>query len=868
MVAMNHSIVDASIDAEPSLIAGLSEDQQARLTQQLDDYLVSLESGEPLDPKELARKNPDIASVFESYLEKLDALYGVAVGFNAPSAHETLDKITSGKMKLGDFTLLNEIGRGGMGVVYEATQESLSRRVAIKLLPIASLLDSQQIARFKNEAHAAGLLNHPNIVPVHSVGTERGLHFYAMQLIEGTSMDEWVQRHATTVQYPRVSGSSADRAPHDDWPTTLGWIIDIARALHAAHETGVIHRDVKPSNLMLDNQGKIWITDFGLARCQTDLALTKSGDLVGTMRYMSPEQARGQHAMVDGRADVYSLAATAYELLTLRTAHDGENAPAIMKMIAEQEVTPMRQLRSDLPRDLETVIAKALAKSRDERFETADAFADDLSRVLAGEPTIARPPTLVDRASRFSAKHRLSVLSAILVGLLSLVGFAASTAMIAAEKKVSDDNAARATRNEQLARGAVDRLGSQTAELLADIPSADPVRRTLLKETLNYYKTFAAGADNDPALKEDLAITFGKIGALQSELDAADQSLDALRRSESLYAELGIESGSTAIASTGNTNPFGSNNKRRLAWSTSQNNLAQALNDSGNLEEAAKYFARAIKTQRVLLESDSTGQVRLALATTLNNLGLLLADSLANDEAEKRYLEAISLLQPTDESPTDLAAKQQLAAVYANLSGLLANISPGRATEYARQALAEQTDVLKTDPSNAKYATQVIVTLNTLGASQSSAGHPTEAIETLSRAVEIGNQLMTRWPDQPTYRRDLVISLNHLGLAQSKTGNLRQASTTFHAALVHGRPLAKSFATDAETQSMLGGVLNNLGFMQQQLGERDAAAATYDEAIAAQTLAVQLAPQVKRYRQYLRKHKENAQMVSHSGAAS
>ncbi|WP_250926673.1 serine/threonine-protein kinase [Aporhodopirellula aestuarii] len=838
---MNQSIVDASLDSAPSLLAGLTKDQQSRLTQQLDEYLVSLENGEPLDPDQLASKNPDIAEAFASYLEKLNALYGVAVGFRDQGEEETLQQIKTGKTKLGDFTIQREIGRGGMGIVYEAIQESLSRKVAIKLLPIASLLDSRQIERFKNEAHAAGLLQHPNIVPVYSVGSDRGVHYYAMQFISGVSMDEWVAMHAR------------DNC-RTDWRSVLGWTIDIARALHAAHETGVVHRDVKPSNLMLDRESKIWITDFGLARCQTDDSITKSGDLVGTMRYMSPEQTRGQHALVDGRTDVYSLAVTLFELLTLQAAHDGEDAPAIMKMIVEQEVVSLSQVRADLPRDLETVVAKAMSKNRDGRYETAEAFADDLQRVLDGEPTIARPPTMSDRIVRLAAKHRLAVLTTVLIGMLGLVGFAASTAMIAAEKQVSDQNADRASRNEQLARKAVDRLGSQMAELLADIPSADPIRRTLLTETLAYYQTFVAGASEDPAFQEDLAITLGKIGELKGELGELDEAIASLRRCEAVYRNLADR-----------------NDQLRLNWSTSQNNLAQTLTAAGQLEEAATYFARAIHTQRSLLDTtqetptnsphlpivNHRDTVVQSLATSLNNLGLLLADVLATEEAEQSYLEAITLLQDDRSTLADGDSKLQLATVLANLSGLLAKSSPVRATQYAKQALDYQTDTLEADPRNAKLATRVIVTLNTLGASQAAAGQTASSIETLLRAVEIGEQLLDRWPDQPTYRRDLVVGFNHLGLAYSKAGGLRKATQTFQMALTHGRRLGSSFPADAETQSMLGGVLNNLGFLQQQLGQSDEAEKSFAGAIEAQTRAVELAPEVKRYQQYLRKHHEN-----------
>ncbi|TWT92788.1 serine/threonine-protein kinase [Stieleria varia] len=852
MVALNQSFIDASIDAEPSLLDGLTEDQQTRLTEQLDRYLVGLENGQPLDVDELSRANPDIAPVFHAYLEKLNALYGVAVGFNAQNFNasgidESLAAIATGTMQLGDFTITREIGRGGMGIVYEAMQESLNRRVAIKLLPIASLLDSKQIVRFKNEAHAAGLLQHPNIVPVHSVGSEKGIHYYAMQLIDGESVDAWLAKHESSSGYDAGVRGGMERT---DWRTILKWTIDIADALHAAHETGVVHRDVKPSNLMLDQNEKIWITDFGLARCQTEVSLTRSGDVIGTMRYMSPEQARGQTALVDSRTDVYSLAATAYEMLTLRPAHQGNDAPTILKMIDQHEITPLRQLRSDLPRDLETVIAKALSKNRDGRYETGADFADDLRRVLSGEPTMARPPTVLDRIGRLASRYRTTVLSVAAVGLLGLVGLATSTAMIANQMRVSEANANRAFRNEQLWRDAVDRLGSQMAELLEGIPAAGPVRSTLLKETLGYYQTFAAIADNDPSSKQDIAITFGKIGGLQSELGETADAIDSLRRSETLYAELAE-----------------SDDSIRPDWATSQNNLAQALAKSGQLAEAARFFARAIGSQREWLAAENLAdterhQARLALATTLNNLGLLLADSMAIDEAEKTYLEAVSLLETDPRRAADAETQQQLATVFSNLSGLLAKQAPERAIDYAGRALSQQTDALESDPGNAKLATQVVVTLNTLGASQSSAGQLDEAIDTFGRGIEIARQLLVRWPDQPTYQRDLVIGLNHLGLAYSQMGELQRAAQTFQEALDQGRPLALEFGSDAEIQSMLGGVLNNLGFLQQQLGQNEAASVTYQDAIKAQSLAVRLAPEVKRYRQFLRKHRENYRAVT------
>src|SRR5262245_7041443 len=230
-----------------------------------------------------------------------------------------------------------------MGVVYEAVQISLVRRVALKVLPFSATVYERQIARFKNEAQAAAQVNHPHIVPVFAIGQDHGIHFFPMQLIGGQSLCELVNQwrdaagsraavKSPAVKSPAVKSpavkSPAVKSPASTWSQTAETLerlklistmaIQAAEALHAAHEIGVVHRDVKPSNLLLDEKGKLWITDFGVARCKSDSNLTETGSVVGTLRYMSPEQAQGQPALVDHRTDVYSIGVTLYELVTLR----------------------------------------------------------------------------------------------------------------------------------------------------------------------------------------------------------------------------------------------------------------------------------------------------------------------------------------------------------------------------------------------------------------------------------------------------------------------------------------------------------------------------------------------------------------------
>ena len=850
-------------------VDGLTDEQQIRLTHVLDEYLQSLERGETFDADAACRDEPALRRAVDVYLAKLNSLYGVS-----DSNQETSASIPE---KLGAFTLVREIGRGGMGIVYEATQQDIDRSVALKLLPIAATFDAHQIARFKNESRAAGLLQHPNIVPVYCVGEAEGVHFYAMQLIVGTPIDQWIDdkwnasqkdadnwyagqketgnaiAHQESIDKPSADSSSTKSSADTHWETVVHWAIDIASALHLAHQSGVVHRDVKPSNLMIDQQNKIWIMDFGLARCQSNLSLTRPGDVVGTMRYMSPEQACGQSALVDARSDVYSLAVTVYEMLTLHPAHAGEDGPAILKAIDVHQVKPARRLCRGIPRDLETVIAKAMSKKRDARYETAIEFADDLRRVINREPTVARPPTVVDRVTRFAMRHQQAVMVAVLFCILGFIGFAISTAKIAA-------SATRLAESEQLAHEAFDRLGSQTAELLKDLPAAQPVRRQLLRETISFYEQFAKRAHNNPSLRRDLANTHGKIGTFQSELGASDEAISALVQSEDLYAELAIESPMDVDA--------------QLEWSVSQNNLAQSLHRAGRLEEAARLYAKAIHTQKDLCGTDqnvspqnSSGFVR-KLATTQNNLGLLLADTGASKEAEASYLAAIELLSTKNDSTSqpDPRSDDQmlLASVLANLSGLLCDSDPKRAVRYAADALANQTAVLESDRRNPKLATEVIVTLNTLGAAQTKNKECPAAVATLERAIEISEQMLLQWPDHASYQRDLVVSLNQLGLTQSRLGDLPKARSAFQRALQYQRPLTTQFSSDAETHSMLGSILNNLGFLHRQLGDDDLAANAYSEAAEQQKIATKLAPQVDRYRHYLEKHRHNLAVLGDS----
>jgi tRNA A-37 threonylcarbamoyl transferase component Bud32 len=358
-------------------------DSAAALLAVLDAYLADLQAGKAPDRAAVLAAHPELAPRLESCLAAIDFIHRAER--TDPAVPQTL----------GEFRIVREIGRGAMGVVYEAEQVSLKRRVALKVLRFGAAPDAEAMARFRREAETVAALHHTNIVPLFAAGTEAGVHFFAMQLIAGRSL-------AAVLEEATRAGGPPDAK------TVAGWGVQAAEALAHAHARGVVHRDVKPSNLLLDGEGTVWLTDFGLARRSDEATLTTAGVLLGTPRYMSPEQAAAARTPVDQRSDVYSLGATLYELATGKPVFEAESAGQLLEQIATAEPVPPRRYRPDLPRDLETVLLKCLAKDPGQRYPTARELADDLRRVMNGDPVKARRPGLLRRMRRWAGRRRAS----------------------------------------------------------------------------------------------------------------------------------------------------------------------------------------------------------------------------------------------------------------------------------------------------------------------------------------------------------------------------------------------------------------------------------------------------------------------------
>ena len=410
--------------------------------------------------------------------------------------------------QLGEYRILRQVGRGGMAVVYEAVQESLGRHVALKVLPFQALGNPTYLERFRREAKAAARLHHTNIVPVFGVGQDHGVHYYAMQFIQGQSLDlvlEELKRLRAARATPNLACHAAGAAltvsvaeglltgqfpeqppvravPGADLPTgrvtapggepacltsnledtgansttshseltqqsltdyyrsVARVTVQVAEALEYAHRNGVLHRDIKPSNLLLDTQGTVWVTDFGLAKADDSGELTTPGDIVGTLRYMAPERFRGE---ADARSDVYSLGITLYELLTLRPAFEASDRARLMGRLTNENPPRPRQVDDHIPRDLETIVLKAIAKEPPDRYPTAEAMAEDLRRFLADRPVQARRSSVFERTWRWCRRNpSVAGLAVFILILLMVIAVGSSVAAVwlARERNIARDN--------------------------------------------------------------------------------------------------------------------------------------------------------------------------------------------------------------------------------------------------------------------------------------------------------------------------------------------------------------------------------------------------------------------------------------------
>jgi serine/threonine protein kinase/predicted Zn-dependent protease len=852
----------------------------SELAQALESYLAAVESGRSVDLERLAAEHPAIADQLRSCLGVLRLAERVEGDAGADRASDTGDG-TAQPAQLGDFRLLRPIGRGGMGVVYEAEQLSLRRRVALKVLPFAGALDPHQLQRFETEAQAAAQLHHTNIVPVFSVGCERGVHYYAMQFIEGQTLaalirdlrqsDQPDESMATerkddlpTVASRLLSGELAPAefmpSPHageggpqgrmrgrpgaaasrpagdaSPSPSTRAYFrtvaqfgIQAAEALDYAHRMGIVHRDIKPANLLVDVRGTLWITDFGLARMQADVGLTVTGDFLGTLRYMSPEQALARRGVVDHRSDIYSLGSTLYELLTLRPAFPGQDRQELLHQITLEEPRPPRRLNRDVPIDLETIVLKAMSKDPESRYATARDLVDDLRRYLELKPIRARRPTLQDQATKWARRHSTEVVAAAFVLGLATVGLAIDYVRVAREQAMTSAALTRADARTRFAREAVDDMYTQVAEQwLKDQPHQTQLQREFLEKALKFYQALSLEQGEDPQVRREEGAAQVRVGDILAALGRTEEAEAAYRRALDIRTSLAADpraSGEDVLALGDNLRVVAASAWRR-----------------GIFSEAHDVFRRTLTMlDRWVAKHPDRADGRRSLAACYSDLGRLAGEEGKISVAESNYRRSIALYEESEPTtPLSPSDRQSLASVHFNLGTLCYEIPKRRqdALECYRRALSLY-EVLASDfPGRQSYragaadARQAIA--NTLG----NLGDRSQAEAEGVRALDDFQGLVRDFPDNFNYRHKLAVT--HSILHHDK-----QAITEFE-------ELVARFPSQHEYSADLGLMLANTGHGLFGHGEPEKALPILQRARSLIRVALQSSPRSPAYLRYL-----------------
>ncbi len=656
---------------------------------------------------------------------------------------------------LGDYELLEELGRGGMGIVYRARQRSVNRLVALKVIRpdrLASMNKATKqkiIERFRTEAEAAARITHDNLVTVYEVGCEAGCHFFSMRYVEGNSLSDKTRKN------PADNRQAAE------------WIEPVCRAVDAVHRNGILHRDLKPQNILFENAtGRTLLADFGLAKlADDDDGMTQTGDAVGTPSYMSPEQFEDASSVGVG-TDIYGLGATLYCLLSGRPPFQASSAMLTMKQVISTDAVPLRQINPAVDRDLETICMKCLDKSPLRRYESAAALADELKRYLEGRPILARPVSLPEKTIRWCRRNPLvaSLIGATTFAVLfGVVALGVSNVRTEAARKRSEESF-------QEAMSAVNDLFTRVSEeRLLNEPGLQTVRRDLLQRAREYYERFLQRRSNDPALKNELAATQFKMGLIVEELESPEAALVWFAKArDQQKAQVAAQPDSVDDA---------------RALSNTLMAMGRASMKLGKLDEANEYFGDAEKLRGSLLEktkdADAKFDLQRLFANCRMNLGLVERQRRNLDQARTLYLEAQDQRQKA--LPTklkDRAMRRDLAKGFYNLANLAIDRSDEAALRENIDEAIKRLEELMVENSRDLDDQYLLSLCYRLRADLFAAISPRDpqfgpaAIDDYSNASRIVQRLSDLNPSVTKYLRELVrLSVNLGQLSAQQTMN-------------------------------------------------------------------------------------------------
>lgn len=796
------------------------------------EFLDRQRRGENPSVDEYAQRYPEMADeIRDLFPTILEAERMKAPTERLPAGRSPLE--APGLERLGDFRITREIGRGGMGIVYEAEQESLARRVAIKVLPRQALLETRQLRRFRREARIAAGLHHTNIAEVFGVGEQDGFHYFVMQYIDGHGLDRVVERLARLGRGgsgPSKAAEGTPAPPAADAVTTLARQLhgdggtsywrhvaaighQVADALHYSHSQGVLHRDVKPSNLLVDTQGRVWVTDFGLAKALRSDDVTVTGEIAGTLRYMSPEQLEGR---ADARSDIYGLGLTLYELLTCRPAFAETDRSKLIRRVAQGGLPAPRGINPRIPRDLETIVLKATARDPGHRYPTAEAMASDLRRFLDDEPIQARRASSAERLWRWSRRNRaMASLAGATVFLILLVAGVAVAGYLSTRKALRESRA-----NAELATDAIDRIFGRFAPravvpspgLIVDSvegssvdvrvePALSKEAAALLEDLLPFYDRLARQEPDAVALRRKVAAARRRVGDIRQQLGQLDQAADAYRHAIALYEELAQSPGEGA--------------ETRLALARTYNELGRLCQVPDGMQDARDAHQRALAILGATPDrSAQSTDFQLELARTHYFLALSApAEPALPGEAARQIEKAIATLAPLREAdPMNPQYRHLLGLCYRQQSH---TIGPRKA-EAARVALDKATETLRQLASDFPRVPDYQYDLGETYAVADplrpgpSPYAPHIMEERLRQALGLTTKLVERHPHIPRYAMAQALFSHQLASLLEEGGLLDEAETQHTAALQLQRSLASQFPETLYHRVRLGEFSNDL----------------------------------------------------------
>lgn len=736
--------------------------------------------------------------------------------------------------RLGSFRLIERIGAGGMGVVYLAEQEPLGRKVALKLVRPDLLYFDGARERFRREIEVVARLKHPGIVPVYTVGEEEGIPFYAMEFVEGRSLDDLLR--GLRGRDPRelggrdlveaVGGEAGAVALESGRPLAEAtWVdacfhvlLQLVRALEHAHGQGVSHRDLKPSNVMLTSDVRVLLLDFGLASTRGSSRLTRTDSQVGSLAYMAPEQLRGQEA--DERVDLYAAGVTLYELLTLRLPYLARDPEETRRRILQGLPPPPREENAAVPWDAETVCLTAMEREAARRYPSARAFADDLRAVLRRMPIAARRPGALLRTKRFMQRNPARS-TGVALGALLVVG---SIVFGIEQRRIGRDlTRALGQKQDALLEARAGFLAAleATNEMLREVgavdlrgvPRADELRRELLADAARFYEDLLARHPADPELRQKAATGFTARAVLQVELGDATGADASLARAVELLEGLREEQPLDPAVLTG------------LAQSLSARFLQ--LSSQGDLDAALAAARRAARFRRESLAALAdrgidviTVQARSDLATELSNVGVAFG-------ARRRLPESLELLQESQrmreelvqESPESLEPKRLLGECLMNIGATLQQL--GRLEECRsalERALALFEAVLQAAPDDfVTFQTHAQVLFNMAWLAEDG-GDMEEAFALAERSLAAYVELGRRHPTQFEPAAVRVRALNRMGGVRLEQQRLTEAGELFDEALGLAEELHAAHPDFAEATKVFVDALTNVGMHRLALG--------------------------------------------------